>query len=395
VGRHYETTEFQAGTTPTPYQGTTKYYIANGQAIALRREGYTSDAAYGLYGGNALHYRFSDHLGSSHVTYRSDGGQTLTQRYSPWGTIRPGPANLLPTDVTFTGQRLDESVGLMYYSNGAGYGRYYDPTLGRWTQPDPIVPNPGNPQGLNRYSYVNNRPTVLNDPDGHCGPLCAALYALGESFVGAGVGAAGGDLYDPATGQPCGDTGCVTPNRSHGEVAARVALDVTVAETGGRLVNKVIQKGAGLFRKVLQGGESVDVRHATRAAQSVLNGIDPRFFQAEARFGKAFYVAEDGLTAALEAPGTTHVIRFRFDLGKARVLKLTDPEVAKSVGYVRNEAARAAHQAIARRARELGYNVIEYESYQSPGTINYAVLSDFDELLTPVMVSPIPDPLLP
>lgn len=51
---------------------------------------------------------------------------------------------------------------------------------------------------------------------------------------------------------------------------------------------------------------------------------------------------------------------------------------------------KSVHRAIAQRARELGYNVIEYESYQAPGTINYAVLSDFDELLTPVMVSPIP-----
>jgi len=42
------------------------------------------------------------------VSYRADGQQTITQRYYPWGTIRPGPANALPTDHTFTGQKLDE-----------------------------------------------------------------------------------------------------------------------------------------------------------------------------------------------------------------------------------------------------------------------------------------------
>ncbi len=40
--------------------------------------------------------------------------------------------------------------------------------LGRFIQPDTIVPEPGNPQALNRYSYVGNRPTVYIDPDGHC-----------------------------------------------------------------------------------------------------------------------------------------------------------------------------------------------------------------------------------
>jgi hypothetical protein len=64
----------------------------------------------------------SDHLGSSNVSYRADGQQTIIQRYHPWGNIRPGPDNALPTDYTFTGQKLDESTGLMYYG-----ARYYDP----------------------------------------------------------------------------------------------------------------------------------------------------------------------------------------------------------------------------------------------------------------------------
>ncbi len=36
--------------------------------------------------------------------------------------------------------------------------RLYDPSLGRWLSPDTtIVPEPGNPQSLNRYSYVLTR----------------------------------------------------------------------------------------------------------------------------------------------------------------------------------------------------------------------------------------------
>jgi RHS repeat-associated protein len=80
----------------------------------------------------------------------------------PWGTVRPGPNNALPTGYTYTGQ-LDSGLGLMYYG-----ARFYDGALGRFISPDTIVPEPGNPQSLNRYSYVGNRPTMLVDPSGHC-----------------------------------------------------------------------------------------------------------------------------------------------------------------------------------------------------------------------------------
>lgn len=45
-----------------------------------------------------------------------------------------------PTAYRFTGQRLDNSVGLYYYG-----ARYYDPALGRFIQADTIVPQPANP----------------------------------------------------------------------------------------------------------------------------------------------------------------------------------------------------------------------------------------------------------
>ena len=47
--------------------------------------------------------------------------------------------------------------------------RFYDPLLGRFLSADTIVPEPGNPQSLNRYSYVYNSPLMYNDPTGHQG----------------------------------------------------------------------------------------------------------------------------------------------------------------------------------------------------------------------------------
>jgi RHS repeat-associated protein len=74
-------------------------------------------------------------------------------RYS-WGTA--------PTAYRFTGQRLEESLGLYYYR-----ARWYDPALGRFVQPDPIVPSPGDPQQLNRFAYARNNPLKYTDPTGH------------------------------------------------------------------------------------------------------------------------------------------------------------------------------------------------------------------------------------
>ncbi len=61
------------------------------------------------------------------------------------------------------GQTHDGSTGLMHYN-----ARYYDPLVGRFISADTIVPNPANPQDLNRYTYVRNNPVRYTDPTGHC-----------------------------------------------------------------------------------------------------------------------------------------------------------------------------------------------------------------------------------
>ena len=50
------------------------------------------------------------------------------------------------------------------------YGsRWYDDQLGRWIQPDQIVPEATQGvQAWDRYAYSNNSPVVHNDPTGHC-----------------------------------------------------------------------------------------------------------------------------------------------------------------------------------------------------------------------------------
>jgi RHS repeat-associated protein len=68
----------------------------------------------------------------------------------------------LGTDFGFTGQRADAYIKLVEMGV-----RWYYPQAGRWASPDTIIPDPANPQSLNRYSYVKNNSLKYTDPSGH------------------------------------------------------------------------------------------------------------------------------------------------------------------------------------------------------------------------------------
>lgn len=129
----------------------TLYYQFGGDTIAMRT-------------GGELHWMITDHLASTATTYKADRTeQPQHQYYHPWGNLRGTTTPTVPTDTGYTGQTLDTTTGLMHYN-----ARYYDPTTARFVSPDTIVPNPYNPQDLNRYTYVTNNPLTFSDPTGHC-----------------------------------------------------------------------------------------------------------------------------------------------------------------------------------------------------------------------------------
>ena len=92
-------------------------------------------------------------------------------RYKAWGETRypekDDPAGDMLTSTRFTGQRQERTLGgtegLYFYGS-----RWYDPALGRWAQPDSIIPNPYDLQSWDRYAYVNNNALRFTDPSGHC-----------------------------------------------------------------------------------------------------------------------------------------------------------------------------------------------------------------------------------
>ncbi len=144
VSNHYEL----SGST------TRVYYYAGSTRVAMRENG-------------TPYYLLSDHLGSTAVTANSGGGWNGEVRYKAFGETRYN-AGGTPTTYRYTGQRQESALGGLdgLYFYGA---RWYDPSLGRFISADTIVPSPGNPQALNRYSYVNNNPLKYVDPSGHIG----------------------------------------------------------------------------------------------------------------------------------------------------------------------------------------------------------------------------------
>ncbi len=137
VGDHYEVSG----------EVVKKYYTAGGQRIALRS-------------GGALHWLLTDHLGGTAYTV-SGTTETGELRYRPFGVTR-FTSGTMPTTYRFTGQREEAALGLYFYN-----ARWYDPTLGRFIQPDTLVPDPADARMFDRYAYVNNNPLKFSDPTGH------------------------------------------------------------------------------------------------------------------------------------------------------------------------------------------------------------------------------------
>lgn len=79
----------------------------------------------------------------------------------------------LNTDKSFTSQRDDSYIKLLDYGS-----RQYDPELGRFIQPDSIVPDPTDPVSYDRYAYVGYNPINRNDPTGHCWGVASGIRGL-------------------------------------------------------------------------------------------------------------------------------------------------------------------------------------------------------------------------
>ncbi|MCL5264637.1 MAG: RES domain-containing protein [Chloroflexi bacterium] len=356
----------------------TKYYYAEGRRIAMRKVG----------GANpGLSYLLSDHLGGTVGVVDANGGNLRDSFYYSYGGSRLGGGGM-PTDRQYTGQTLDNSTGLYFYG-----ARFYDASLGRFVSPDTIVPDPRNPQSLNRYSYVYNSPLKYVDPTGHnpMWPLMVAMHLAAQEVAT--------DFY----------TIHFDPNATEGQrqkamgrmsdYAMMFAVDGPLPVGDSFAISMAASRRAS--RLARSGSTALEeVRHAKAlggdALQGFLSKINPGRFSSDSRFGEALYLAQKGETAVAEvmAGGVrpSNVIRYELDLSKANILDLTDSNIANEWGYAA-DAGRTSTQDIAARAQAKGYNAIKFWSTQGPG-YNYALFDnpinpfDFENWIRAVGVAP-------
>jgi len=247
------------------------------------------------------------------------GSPAGVTRYLPYGVIR-WESGLWSTDRRFTGQRWEGALGLYDYR-----ARFYEPALGRFLQPDPLVPEPGNPQALNRYAYVNNNPLRYNDPTGHC-PWCIAIGV--GALIGAGV------TYGFQ----------VAANISQNGLTVQAFTDVNWAVVGGGAVAGAVGvatfglgtavMGTSLGATVAAGAISGAVSgQAARATENVLSGQE-----LTAGLGNPLDIAADAVVGgALAGVGY-------------RIGRLAQPAVA-----------RAARDAAAQEAQSLIDDIVRTE----------------------------------
>ncbi len=139
--------------------GTLTKYIQAGERVIAKKEG------------SARYWYHADRLGSVRLLTDVNGAVVNRYAYTPYGAYS-SKSGSVANSIGFTGHRFDADTGLVFMK-----ARYYDPSVGRFTSPDSILPNPYDPQALNRYSYVYNNPVTNTDPTGHV-PVAVAFIGM-------------------------------------------------------------------------------------------------------------------------------------------------------------------------------------------------------------------------
>ena len=153
----------------------------------------------------SIRYLHRDHLGSVRAVTEDSGPAAATASYDPYGGRRLDDGTRESSDAElkaaaadrtldgargFTGHEQLDRIGLVHMG-----GRVYDPRLGRFLSPDPVIGNPGSSQSWNLYNYAGNSPMSFTDPTGlvrsslpwennTCGPDqgCVNLDGSGGGF---------------------------------------------------------------------------------------------------------------------------------------------------------------------------------------------------------------------
>ena len=138
------------------------------------------------------------------------GNVVVEYVYDAWGNIVYQTSSELAkiNPYRYRGYRYDEETG-WYYLNS----RYYNPEIGRFINADDVsYLEPGSLNGLNLYTYCENNPVMMVDPDGNFGILALFAITVSSAIIGGGIqlasnalaGKTGSELWEGVAGAALG-----------------------------------------------------------------------------------------------------------------------------------------------------------------------------------------------
>jgi RHS repeat-associated protein len=166
---------------------------------------------------SAISYFHADGLGSVTSLSSSAGAIANTYTYDSFGKLTASTGSLV-NPFQYTARESDSETGLYYYR-----ARYYDPSLGRFLNEDPLR----FAGGENFYRYVGNNPVTRKDSLGLWqvtiggGAGLGALLTFGNNSgqynfgIYSGVGEGGFIDYDPKDSGGCHRFGGYASLKAH------------------------------------------------------------------------------------------------------------------------------------------------------------------------------------
>ena len=160
--------------------GTIARYVYDGDDIYLETDGAGALVARYAHGdlvdqplsverGGSDFFYHADHQGSIRQVTNAAGTVVNEYEYDSYGRFL-SRVETVPQPYGYTGREQDEESDLYYYR-----ARYYDANTGRFISEDPVEFQ----DGINNYSYTDNKPVRFEDPSGQ---LKGAIVTAGIKF---------------------------------------------------------------------------------------------------------------------------------------------------------------------------------------------------------------------
>ncbi|PFZ97887.1 DNRLRE domain-containing protein [Bacillus wiedmannii] len=166
-------------------------YSLDGSRLAMKSQGQT------------LYYHYNPR-GDVVAMTNQDKEVVATYEYDSWGNVLKSDTKGIAADNPFgyAGYMYDKEIGMYYLM-----ARYYNPDHGVFVSIDPDPGDDDDPVTQNGYTYADNNPAMMTDPDGHSPTLIInagfaiydgyGAYKAGKGAKGIAMAAAKGAIGGP------------------------------------------------------------------------------------------------------------------------------------------------------------------------------------------------------